>query len=258
MILRPLKPIAAGATTIQPAWDVVQRIEKETCQGCWIITQPSHAALAGEMAASLRPNEVPKLEAELVRAIALHDAGWGMPDAQAVMQSRAVQQSPPKSFLQVSVQEFVAAWTQSIEIAQSTSAAGEYIVSRHFWRLAQHRLSSSNDPEAERGRLKEFVSHETARQEKLVARQKRSPEELETITDVLQFCDLLSLYICCGAQESVEFPEYFAAKARLSVHGDEYKLDPPLIEPGCQFFVAALRHPATKEVSSQKILVRIG
>ena len=222
-----------------------------------MITQPSHAALAGDIAAKLRGDQLPRLEAEIVRAIALHDAGWGMPDAQAVMRSRAVQQSAPKSFLQVSVQEFLVAWTQSIEVALSTSPAGGYIVSRHFWRLAEHRLSSSQDSPADRARLQDFLEFESGRQKKLASKQSRTSDELEKLADVLQFSDLFSLYLCCGARDNVEFPEYFGVKAGLVCEDEDYRLNPPLMESGTRFAVAALRHPATKGESGREIRFQI-
>ncbi len=102
-----------------------------------------------------------------------------------------------------------------------------------------------------------FLKNEAARQVKLAAKQQYSAEELESLTDVLQFCDLLSLYVCCGARQNVEFPEYFGMKVRLTVEADSYRLDPILIEPGTKFIVAALRHPATKEASGKEIEIKI-
>lgn len=259
MILRPLEPpaAAAGADVFISAWRAVEPIQRAQYETCWMITQPSHAALAGEIAGKLIGDAVPKLEADLVRAIALHDAGWGMPDAQAVMRSRSVQQSAPKSFLQVTVPEFLTAWTQSIEIAQSTSPAGAYMVSRHFWRLAEHRLASSDDSQHDRARLQEFVTFESGRQNKLTAEQSRTQDELERLADVLQFCDLMSLYLCCGSCDAVEFPQFFGVKLRMRTENDGYRLDPALIPSGTVFHVAALRHPAIKQQSGREIELRI-
>jgi hypothetical protein len=255
MILRPFDPPPPGdsGSSFISAWHAVERLQKVSYDTCWMITQPSHAALAGDIAAKLTGDQLPKLDEDTVRAIALHDAGWGMPDAQAVMRSRAVQQSAPQSFLQVAVPEFLIAWTQSIEVALSTSPAGGYIVSRHFWRLAEHRLSFSDDSQGDRSKLQDFVEFENGRQKKLSAKQSRTLDELEKLAGVLQFCDLLSLYLCCGARESVEFPEYFAVKVRLICEPEGYRLDPALIESGTRFSVAALRHPATKEESGREI-----
>jgi Protein of unknown function (DUF3891) len=262
MILRPLEPPdppdppSASNHQWGSAWPVVDRLQRQKYESYWMITQPSHAAFAGELAARLTAPQIPKLEAELVRAIALHDAGWGMPDAQAVMRSRSSHADPPKSFLDVGVAEFLEAWTQSIEIAQPVSPAGGYIVSRHFRRLAEHRLGHGDNNDDDRKKLQTFLSRETQRQKRLASKQARSAEELELLTDVLQFCDLLSLYICCGARDSVRFPEYFGVTTRLSVGGEAYRLDPPLVAAGTEFSFAALRHPATK-ISSLEIRVRL-
>jgi hypothetical protein len=261
MILRPLEP-SAPIGKLRPAWDIVQEIEKREYSSCWMITQPSHAALAGDIAAKFNgaqaPNfTIPSLDAALIRAIALHDAGWGMPDAQAVQMSRMGRVFKPKSFLHVSVADFLAAWTQSIEITQPVSPAGGYMVSRHFWRLAEHRINFAQDGEPDRQKLRQFLATETSRQKTLAAQQERSAEELESLTDLLQFCDLLSLYICSGAQESVEFPEYFGVKVTLQVEPGGYRLEPELVASGTEFSVAALRHPAGKGVSGQEISFKI-
>jgi hypothetical protein len=254
VILRPVDPAPPGSgEEWLSAWRAVEPLQRMPYESCWMITQPSHAALAGEIAAALDGKHIPKLEAEDVRAIALHDAGWGMPDAQAIMSSRSVQQNPPKSFLQVGVPEFLSAWKQSIEIAGSTSPAGGYMVSRHFWRLAEHRLNASQDSAADRARLEQFLDFESARQKKLASQQTRTTSELEALTDVLQFCDLMSLYLCCGSHEQVEFPEFFGVRVRASYVADSLRLNPPLIASGTEFTVAALKHPAANGESGREI-----
>jgi hypothetical protein len=258
MILRPLEsttPVNDHHDEFGPAWPVVEQLQKQRFGSCWMITQPSHAALSGEIAARLSGPGIPKFDDEIIRAIALHDAGWGIPDAQAVTRSRSPKAIAPKSFLDTEVAEFLEAWTKSVQVAQTVGPAGGCIVSRHFQRLAAHRLAATDDKDRDRKQLQQFVDHETQRQKKLTAKQRRSTEELESLADLLQFCDLLSLYICCGACRNVEFPEYFGAKIRLTVENTAYKFDPMLIEPGAQFSFAALRYPVTKEVSSQEIRV---
>src|SRR6202020_3646589 len=99
------------------AWGVVAQTQQQIAGDCWMITQPSHAALAGEFAAKLTGVDLPNLDAPIIRAIALHDAGWGMVDAQAIMQSRSISQGPPKSFIACGVGEFVNAWEKSIDVA---------------------------------------------------------------------------------------------------------------------------------------------
>lgn len=255
MILRPLEPSPASGSESLPAWSVVERIQRCSLDACWMITQPSHAALAGDFAAKMAGPRTPKLDGALIRAIALHDAGWGVPDAQAIMQSRSVRGGCPRSFIQCTIAEFLEAWEKSIEVAASTGPAGGYMVSRHFARIAGQ--GAAQIPEADRPQATAFLKHESARQTRLAAKQDRGLDELERLTDVLQLCDLLSLYVCSGAQENAVFPEYFGVRARLTVSGESYTLDPPLIEAGAKFSVAALRHPAMKDLSSRELQFRI-
>jgi hypothetical protein len=255
MILRPLDPLPVPSSDFLPAWSVVEQSQRQVADACWMITQPSHAALSGEFAARMAGANLPNLDAAVIRGIALHDAGWGIPDAQAIMQSRSIAQGAPKSFVACGVGQFVDAWEKSIDVAASASPTGGYIVSRHFERIA--KVNSPKYFQNDNQTMEGFLQNEAARQAKLAAKQERTPEELEQLTDVLQFCDLLSLYVCCGARQNVEFPEYFGIKARLTVESDSYRLDPILIEPGTEFVVAALRHPATKEASGKEITITI-
>jgi hypothetical protein len=130
-------------------------------------------------------------------------------------------------------------------------------VSRHFCRLAENLLASAGSNKEGRQRLESFLSHEGRRQKKLATQESPGPEELELFTDLLQFCDLLSLYICSGAQENVIFPEYFGAKMRIKNGPGGIALDPPWISPGSRFAFAALLHPLRKDVQGKEIEVRI-
>jgi len=255
MILRPLEPAPAATQDFVSAWTAVERLQKQRYESCWLITQPSHAALSGELAARFSSPQVPKPDAQLIRAIALHDAGWGMPDAQAIQQSRSRDRLQAESFISMPVEQFLQAWKKSIETAQAVSPAGGYIVSRHFQRLAEHRVSSTKDSAQDHKKLEAFLAREARRQKTLSAGQ--AVEQLELWTDLLQFCDLLSLYICCGARESVIFPEYFGIEVRAVNADDGLKLDPAVIQSS-EFSVAALRHPAIKGSSGQELRVKIG
>jgi hypothetical protein len=101
MILRPLEPEPATSAEFLAAWPAIQGIQKQKYESCWLITQPSHAALAGALAAALQGPHVPKPDAKLTQAIALHDAGWGMADAQIIQMSRADSRYRPGSFLEI-------------------------------------------------------------------------------------------------------------------------------------------------------------
>jgi len=257
MILRPLQPSASASEKSVSAWEAVQHTQTAQYESCWLITQPSHAALAGELAANVCAPEFPALDTQLLQAIALHDAGWGIPDAQALVKSRSVHPHQPQSFIAAAAPQFAEAWKSSIETCQSVSPAGGYIVSRHFWRLAKERGSAAVESKQDQQILESFLKNEEQRQKKLAAKQKLSIQELERLTDLLQFCDLFSLYLCCGATDNVMFPEYFGVQLRVSNRKDNYKLDPPVLKAGAQFAVAALRYPVTKQESSREIKVKI-
>jgi Protein of unknown function (DUF3891) len=258
MILRPLEPRPSSSDDFLPAWQVVESLQQQKYDSCWLITQPSHAALAGEVARKLKAPGFPEPDAQLLQAIALHDAGWGVLDTQAIMKSRSVHPHQPQPFTAISVAQLIDAWTQSIETCVSTSPAGGYIVSGHFYRLARHQVNSNRVTSAEDRRMLEaFIAQEERRQKKLLSRQKLGAEQLELFTDFLQLCDLFSLYICCGATESVVFPEYCNIRLQLENRDNAYRLEPPLIDSGTQFSVAALRYPATKQISSQEIIFKI-
>src|SRR5690348_10328720 len=167
MILRPLDSVPTASAEFLPAWSVVERTQQKIQDSCWMITQPSHAALAGEFAAKLTGVDLPTLDAQIVRAIALHDAGWGIPDAQAIMQSRSVSQGCPKSFIECSVSQFLAAWEKSIDVAATTGPAGGYIVSRHFYRLAEQRVIHGGENGADGHQLGRFAESESRRQTQL-------------------------------------------------------------------------------------------
>lgn len=256
MILRPLHPPPPASEKFLTAWEAVEHAQRQPCESCWMVTQPSHAALAGELAANLSNPQFPVLDDHVVRAIALHDSGWGMADTQAIMRSRSVHHNAPQSFVAMAVPQFLQAWEKSIETCESVSAAGGYIVSRHFWRLAEH-LVNAESGRTERQKLETFLKSEERRQKKLAARQSFGIQQLEELTDVLQFCDLLSLYMCCGSRQNVVFPKYFGIELRVENQDGTYKLDPQLMNSGTAFTVAALRYPATKEESSRGIRLRV-
>lgn len=259
MIIRhrphPLPPLAKQALA---AWEAVLHTQTSEYENCWLITQPSHAALAGDLAAAISAPQFPVPDADLLRAISLHDAGWGIPDAQAIMKSRSVHPQRPPSFVAASAPQFVEAWTKSIDACEAVSPAGGYVVSRHFWRLAHERVGSAREGhQQDRKSLDVFLKNESKRQKKLADNQSLAIDKLEELTDLLQFCDLLSLYICCGASENVTFPEYFGIRMQASNQENSYTFDPPVLKIGAQLAFAALRYPATKEESSRKIEIRI-
>src|SRR5258708_17467504 len=123
MILRPLEPLSGNPGEWASAWPVVERLQQAKHERCWMITQRSHAALASSFAECISDPQFPRPDRAMLRAIALHDAGWGALDAQAVQKSRAKAAYRPESFVALSVGQLVDVWKDSIQHAHATGSA---------------------------------------------------------------------------------------------------------------------------------------
>lgn len=255
MILRPIDPPPAAAPDFAPAWPVIQRVQQQKYTQCWLVTQPSHAALAAEMAEQCAFPDLPPLTPEMLRAIALHDYGWGLFDAQAIQGSR-MRSVAPQSFINIPASQFLIAWQDSINMAQTVSPVGGYMVSRHFYRLALHAIGEEDNGK-DRKNLEIFAASEEQRQKKLASQDSHSVAQLEMLTDLLQFCDLLSLYICSGAQDNIVLPKYLGTEVRVRQTAAGLQLEPSVIASGARFTLAALRHPPLKGVSGQEIGITV-
>jgi hypothetical protein len=220
------------------AWKAVEEQQRQAAPGYWVVTQPSHAALAGELAAALNDDLFGRIDAAVAQAIALHDAGWSLDDAEQIQRLRTNPSEQPTSFMDAAPGRLLHAWTGSIETVQKVSKMGGYLVSRHF-----ERISLRDDPK-NRSQFDTFRSREKQRQEKLKASFEIDEVSLERLVDALQFCDLLSLYLCCGSAEPVRFEN---PNLSLRRSGEEYKIDPSPFKKQQQFSFSALRHPQPED-----------
>lgn len=260
MVLYPLPRDQKSAPQSNPsgnlvaAWEAVEPKQKQAADEWWLIAQPDHAALSGDIAAALRFPSIPRLDDQVVRAISLHDSGWARFDGGERGTGRDLEVSlcdpklddrgRPLSFLEMTPAVFLQAWTESIDRAQQAVPIGGAMVSQHFARLAETRLRSHADADEDRRKLQSFAAQEEQRQKHLLRHEHVSADDLATLTDVLQFCDLLSLYLCCGAQENVEFPQRFnGVPLRLWREGELCRLDPPVLCEGLSLGVTARRYP---------------
>jgi len=278
MVLRPLdfSPETASTTRtgsnpgewISP-WAAVERKQKQQAEEWFLIAQPDHAALAGDVAALLDSPLLPTLDAQVVQAIALHDSGWALFDGGERGTGRELEVSlkdpqvdrngRPLSFLEVKTPEFLVAWRESIRRAAQTSDTAGILVSEHFCRIARFGLENRVNTAEEVAGVQHFLSEEADRQKHLRGQVSWSAEELRVLVDVLQFCDLLSLYLCCGSREDVEFPQRFSGKAvRASWPGDALRIEPTLIRDGASLGITARRYPnfGTAEVSTIGFLIQ--
>ncbi|HEU5233817.1 MAG TPA: DUF3891 family protein [Terriglobales bacterium] len=217
------------------AWPAVEERQRESASSYWLATQPAHAALSGELAASLREDLFGAIDETVSRSIALHDSGWSREDAEQIQQLRANPKLKPKSFLDFAADHFLRAWTASIDTAEKFAPIGGFLVSRHFERI------SMRNGDKDQSKLQSFRNREKQRQQRLKSKIKKEDAVLESLVDALQFCDLLSLYLCCGSRRSVSFD---CPKLALSRSGDEYRLEPFPFREHRQFSFSALKYPA--------------
>lgn len=192
----------------------------------------------------------------MIAAISAHDAGWAEFDNLTTPTTASLKLTAPVSFLEICPADFLAAWVGSINAAERIGYLGGIIVSKHFSRLGQSRLASRNDTAEDVSRLRQFLSEESARQTRLGDAVGTSPAELETLTDVLQFCDLVSLYLCCGAGEPAEFPQQFdGTTIQVRRDGDAFLFTPPVFGRGASLGVSARRYLGEKQNGTIPFLV---
>jgi hypothetical protein len=256
------------------------RLQRQSASEYWLIAQSVHAALSGALAQRFQSPLLPPVSPEVAQAIAVHDAGWGSREQDAGrLVITLVSDGKPASFLDASPAEFIEAWTGSIEHAAAVSPLGGLMVSRHFSRLCEHRLNTQTDAPQETALLRAFLQDQCRNQELLLSATGKSVaghgeatasegvsgnSQIESLVDLLQFCDLLSLYLCAGAAEPAEFPQQFRGKTiRIVPERGAYRLEPSLFSAnealaktwaGTSFSVPATRFPLQGKKSKPEML----
>ena len=252
MILHPLNSPESdtGARAI-PVWQAVERKQKQPASEWWLVAQPDHAALAGDLAARISSELFPALDEDVIKGISLHDEGWAPFDSQA----RVNAEGRPASFLELPPSEFVPAWRGSIDRAEQVAPIAGFIVSGHFCRLGHGRLNAAIDTPSDTQMLRAFLNGEEERQRRLQSIQSRSADEIRVLVDLLQFCDVLSLYLCCGSGASVEFPQRFRGESvSLERRGEMCVTQPRILGAGTSLAVTARRYPGGSAVSIPVLL----
>ena len=241
MVLQPIfDPEPAVTRDFVPAWNAIEWQQTAAARGWWLIPQAAHAALSGEIAAHFSAQGCPKGDAQIVRAIAKHDAGWELFEADPKKPPCVHPDGRPVSFFEVRPQIFLQAWTASIDRVEEESAMGAYVVSQHFCWLGEYRLNRVADPPDVRLQIDEFITRERQRQSTLYA--SAGTPDWNSILPLLQFCDLFSLYLCSGARQPVEFPQELAAgRVRARFEDGKYVLSPtPFAGPWSATLTASL------------------
>lgn len=229
MILRPPDATRKGARHASPVpvWDVIAETQHaQHATGAELVPQASHAVLAGVLAQGFSPGVAPQLDAaaDVIQAIALHDIGWTALDYEILMGKR-----PPSSFLDETPERFVRAWTASIEAARDAAALAGLMVSRHFSRLGEYRQAQQADDDADAALIADFLARECKRQELLFGDVSKTVAEVEALVDVLQFADVVSLYLCSGSERAVELPELNGVRYQVERQGEGYVFSPALL-----------------------------
>ncbi len=245
--------------------------QRATCPKYHLVRQPDHARLSGQIAERLAIAGAPDIDDNIVRGINLHDEGWADFDSgRQRMESTPAKYSAsnialslegkPLSFSEIKAGDFLRAWNGSIESAEAVAPIAGLIVSGHFRRLAQFGMSTGTYSDDDTQRVREFIAREEERQRRLLRLQSRSEKEVEYWTDMLQFCDLLSLYLCCGSQQSVEFPQRLGPQhetVKLQVQDGVNVLSPLLFSREAEFSLEAQSYPTEINSSSTKLNWRV-
>jgi len=204
-------PLTPPADRLIPAWDAIAATQQNRTASDWFIPQSDHAHISGALAAAFDCELIPGLTPEILEAIRLHDEGWGPCDgvAEAPRPPALADGGRALAFFQLSPSVFLRAWQRSINSALAIGPAAGHIVSSHFRLLACHRLRFSTDtPEATRS-LESFGAFELLREASLAPASGFTSEQLSRFLAVLQFCDVLSLYLCSNPGVPVVFTHDF-------------------------------------------------
>ncbi len=271
MVLRPVGLSELPKDGFVSAWEAVARSQKTISAKYNLVRQPDHARLAGQVAEQLTIAGAPAVDDDIVRGISLHDEGWADFDSgrtrfQATHARYDKENVPlnaegkPLSFLEIKPADFLRAWRGSIEAAEAVAPIAGLMVSGHFRRIGQFGMSMGTYSDDDTGQVREFMAQEEQREQRLLRLQGRSEKEVEYWTDVLQFCDLLSLYLCCGSQESVEFPQRIGPKGetiRLQARDGANVLSPSPLVREVEFSLEAQCFPAELHALSANLSWRI-
>jgi len=205
MVVQPLAvAFPADPSGPQSAWTAVETRQRCTAHSYLLVSQPDHAQLSGEVAAHFVSPHFPRLSREAIEAIAVHDSGWKRFPGETEGEPALTLTGKPRSFIEFEPDQFVQAWRGSIEHAAELSSLGGMLVSRHFSALARFAISRLQG-EAKTDVLTGFLAAEEHRHAVLSRDCRCSPGEVEEGLAALQFCDLLSLALCCEIREEVEF-----------------------------------------------------
>ncbi len=177
-------------------------IYRSVGDGWLMISQPAHAWLAGELAASWG-NEgfmAPVPRPAVVLATRLHDIGWLVLDGSP----RLGEAGQPVNFLDTSISDTVSIWRAAVTHVFPIDPFAALLVSMHAVTVYRQRLNRGKDSMADRPVVEAELERLAGEQEGLRARLARhldyshvlAPGFTERAYRWLRICDLLSLALC--------------------------------------------------------------
>jgi hypothetical protein len=173
----------------------------------WIITQPTHAWLAGQLAEAWG-NEgfaVPEPRDELILATHHHDDGWGTWEAAPTLGPNG--RLP--SFTEMDIDLHIELWRRGIITNSALSPFAALMTALHATALYRGRLASRNDPPEVRAKIEGFQAEAADLIRRLRSELARHPRIGPALPDsdaprnyahlrLLQVWDLISLLLCGG------------------------------------------------------------
>jgi hypothetical protein len=234
---------------VRPAFEAIAETQQKAATTDWYVTQPDHSRISGGLAAAFDPRKIPNVSEAIVRAIAMHDVGW-MPyegDLRSPLTPKEIAPGAPLSFAIAEPELFLRAWQGSIQAAQSTGPLGGLLVSAHFARLTHPYLNRGAGTPEQRAQVEQFLHREASRVDRLLPQAGLPLKEIEALIDVLQFCDLASLYLCANPAAPVELPQLLnGSHVQLSFESGSFRMRPNLLD-----YVLILEIPCVRFVEGK-------
>jgi len=168
MVLRPETEPAHADNAFVSAWEAVACAEKTSSAKYYLVRQPDHARVSGDIAQQLAIAGAPAVDNDIVRGISLHDEGWKDFDngserlsvTPAIYSGENIALSAvgrPLSFLDIKADDFLRAWRGSIDSAEAVAPIAALIVSGHFCRLGKFGISLGTYPAQDTQQVREFL-----------------------------------------------------------------------------------------------------
>jgi len=235
---------------------------------CYVSLQEDHAELSAQFAARWGNARFSKLRPyqTMVFATTYHDSGYreweGNPPMNVEKGRPYAHREDVPNFEAVELK----AYAKNVEWISSQGLYAGLLVSMHRTGLWHNRYNIFNEPA---GRLRErsaavqnakkaMEAKQEELKQTLAAKQPGFANELAYNYMVLQIFDLLSLYVCSGSAENVEFPQRFNQKAfRLYREPDKCRLEPPLFERPTNFSIRVVEYPSRVAAATDKISVSL-